>query len=119
MNFTRDTNRVVPKIMPNVSNLRAHSYGQSKIGRSEPNLSKRFQTFNKAMGSNLLKSTNQYGIRNSDNNTTFMESKMPSDSRLMVKNSIARQPLHQTHTLGRMMSPPPSQSQQQLVGKVR
>jgi hypothetical protein len=110
----------MPKIMPNVSNLRAHSYGESKIGRSEPNLSKRFQTYNKAMGNHILKSNNPYGIRSSDNNSTFMESKMPSDSRLVVKNSITRQPLHhQMHNLGRMMSPPPSQTQLQLVGKVR
>lgn len=110
---------VAPKIMPNFSNLRAHStYGHSKIGRSEPNLSKRLQPLNKGIPNNSSK-TNHFGARN--NASSLIQSKMPSDSGLVVRNGLIRQPFRhqtQTQTLGRMTSPPPSQSQQQLVGKV-
>ena len=113
---------VVPKIMPDVSNLKSHSrYGQSKIGRSEPNLTQRLQP----LGSNRLgfnQRTNQLMSNRTlamTANSTLVHSKSPSDSRLLVRNGLRLPQNHnQAQLLGRETSPTPPQSQQQMLKKV-
>lgn len=112
---------VVPKIMPDVSNLKSHSrYAASKVGRSEPNLSQRLQPMSKGIGFSTR--ANSMSNRNTGMalNNQLIHSKVPSDSRLLAKNGLrlAQNP-NTTQTLGRVMSPPPpSQSQQLLNRKV-
>ena len=109
------------KIMPDVSNLREHSsYGGSKIGRSEPNLSRRLQPMAKGVAYNPSKGNPMANrMQQNSSNRTFLESKTPSDSRLMVRNGLGFQNHNQMQTVGRNTSPPPSQSQQLLNRKVR
>ena len=119
LNLTQEINRepIVPKIMPDVSNLRTNSsYSKSKIGKSEPNLSQRLQPMYKGLGYNSTKTSHLPANRAMGNplSNNFLQAKVPSDSRLLVKNGL-KLPQNQTQNVGRMTSPPPSQSQQQLL----
>ncbi|CAG2184162.1 unnamed protein product, partial [Oppiella nova] len=57
-------------------------------------------------------------MQQNSSNRTFLESKTPSDSRLMVRNGLGFQNHNLMQTVGRNTSPPPSQSQQILNRKV-
>ncbi|CAG2102265.1 unnamed protein product [Medioppia subpectinata] len=109
------------KIMPDVSNLKSHSsYGGSKIGKSEPNLSRRLQPMTRPMAYNNASKMNPMGSRPPQPNPSrsFLESKAPSDSRLTVRNGLGFQNHNHMQTVGRNTSPPPSQSQLILNRKV-
>ncbi|XP_054154230.1 uncharacterized protein LOC128952710 isoform X2 [Oppia nitens] len=126
LNYNSSVNRqpMVSKIMPDISNLKAHSgYGVSKVGRSEPNLTRRLQPLGRGMAYNST--NNRYASnRTTENNTSnrplFLESKTPSDSRLIVRPNGLRPPNHNlmTTNMRRDLSPPSIQCQQLLNRKI-
>lgn len=120
--------------MPNVSNLTSKgSYGQSKIGRSMPNLSKRLQQphgasnglsyLSSRQSTQMAKQTPPSNMYRISGQSGQMRTKQISDSRLVQGGNSARPPQqliaqNRPHIERLTSPPPPAQQYRQSTLKV-